>query len=68
VSAYKTITPTPTVALETLHFDSLPYLNVVQLRSSSPMSFSLAPSLMPFEFHMATAMKAANHSTVALSA
>jgi hypothetical protein len=51
-----------------LHIDSLPYLKVVQLRSFSEIFFSSAPSLMPDEFHMATAMNAANHSTALLSA
>ena len=67
-SAYKIMTPTPTAPLLMLHIASLPYLNVVQLRSSSSIFFSAAPSLIPLEFHMATAIKAANHSTASLSA
>ena len=62
--AYKIMTPTPTAPLLMLHIVSLPYLNVVQLRSSALIFFSSAPSLMPFEFHIATAIKAANQRTV----
>jgi hypothetical protein len=62
--AYKIMTPTPTAPLLMLHIVSLPYLKVVQLRSSAPIFFSSAPSLMPVEFHIATAMKAANQRTM----
>ena len=62
--AYKIMTPTPTAPLLMLHIVSFPYLNVVQLRSSGPIFFSSAPSLMPVEFHIATAMKAANQRTM----
>lgn len=67
-NAYKIMTPIPTAPLLMLHMASLPYLKVVQLRSSSSIFFSAAPSLIPCEFHIATAMKAANHSTAVLSA
>lgn len=58
------MTPKPTVALLNLHLDSLPYLKVVQFRWLSEILASLAPSMIPFEFHIATAMKAANHKTI----
>src|SRR5690242_13415599 len=67
MAVYKTITPTPTAPLLMLHIPSLPYLKVVQLRSFSPIFLSSAPCLIPDEFHIATAMKAANHNTAYVS-
>ena len=65
--SYKMKTPNATVALLTSHMDLEPGAKVEQLASSSDPSASSAPSLMPSELKVATAMKAASQKICTLA-